>query len=438
MDRLEVHLARVEEVRVLELGEALERRRERDADRVLDEARLQVRVLDDEQLVGALQQLVDRRAHRRLDDVDEPLGVQLVTGADVERAAAALVVRRQRHELEDPVDVVLFEARLEKPLRRLVADEALRARAGVDPGRLDADEAPDVALRRGCRDADQRDHLLRRELRHGRLPLQRILRADPHLRPKRALPLDDLLGNVLRERLDDERLADHDALDRLLEQLREAGHVDALLRRDEVDGAVDLRRDDLLEPSPAEVDRLLDALHAGARQPEPDVRLRGLEVACDKLPVAVHDRFAGYVVRPSHLSRGARPPHAARDDLRVRADDAARGRARAAGLALRRDDHRRVRADDGAARGARPRRAHRRRALRARARGRRHARARACRRPRGGRNGNDGDDGSADGAAVARGARRLRAQARERPLGRAPRRREDAHASTRSTRPRRR
>ena len=127
-------------------------------------------------------------------------------------------------------------------------------------------------------DPDQRDHLLRRELGHGRQPLERILRADPHLGAQRALPLDDVLRDVLGERLDHERLADHDALDRLLEQLREARHVDALLRRGEVDGAVDLRRDDLLEAAPAEVDRLRDARDAGAREAELHLGLGGLEV----------------------------------------------------------------------------------------------------------------------------------------------------------------
>ena len=118
---------------------------ERDAHRVLDEARLQVRVLDDEQLVGPLEELVDRRAHRALDDLDEPLGVEALRGADEERAAAALVVRRERDELEDPLDVAAVEARLEQPVGRRAADEALRAGAGVDPGRLDADDAPDAA-----------------------------------------------------------------------------------------------------------------------------------------------------------------------------------------------------------------------------------------------------------------------------------------------------
>ena len=109
---------------------------------ILDEARLKVGVLDDEQLVGALEQLVDGGAHRLLDDLDQVLGVDRPVRADVQRAAAALVVRRERYELEDAVDVRLVETGLEEALAGLAADEALCAGAGVDPGRLDADDAP--------------------------------------------------------------------------------------------------------------------------------------------------------------------------------------------------------------------------------------------------------------------------------------------------------
>src|SRR5581483_8106783 len=75
VDRLEVDLLRVHEVPLVELRIAVEDAFEREPDGVLDEARLQVRVLDDEQLVRALHQLVDRRAHRALDDLDEVLCV---------------------------------------------------------------------------------------------------------------------------------------------------------------------------------------------------------------------------------------------------------------------------------------------------------------------------------------------------------------------------
>ena len=60
MDRLEVHLAGEQEVDVVEFAVALERRLQGDAHRVFDKARLQVRVLDDEELVRPLEQLVDR------------------------------------------------------------------------------------------------------------------------------------------------------------------------------------------------------------------------------------------------------------------------------------------------------------------------------------------------------------------------------------------
>ena len=160
-----------------------------------------MRVLDDEQLVGPLQQLVDRRAHRALDELDEPLRVDALARADEERALAALVVGRDRDELEDPLDVAGLEARLEQPLRRAAADEPLRAGAGVDPDRLDADDAAHAVARRGG-DPDQRHHLLRRELRHRRRALVRVARADPHLGEQRVLPLDDPRRDVLREILD--------------------------------------------------------------------------------------------------------------------------------------------------------------------------------------------------------------------------------------------
>ena len=83
---------------------------------VLDEARLEMGVLDDEELVGALQKVVDRRAHRALGDVDQDLRVEVLLGPDEERLASALVVRRDRDELEDPLDIRLVEARLEQTL----------------------------------------------------------------------------------------------------------------------------------------------------------------------------------------------------------------------------------------------------------------------------------------------------------------------------------
>jgi hypothetical protein len=175
-------------------------------------------------------------------------------------------VGRERHELEDPLDVELVEPGLPKALRRALAHEALGARAGVDPVRLHPDE-PAGALFRGRREADQRDHLLGRKARHRRLPLERVARDDAHLGAERALALHDVGGDVLGEALDQQRLADHDQLDRSLEELREAGHVHALLAGVEVDGAVDVGGDQLLAPGVADPDGLLDAADPRAREP---------------------------------------------------------------------------------------------------------------------------------------------------------------------------
>mgnify|MGYP003693922279 CR=1 FL=1 len=123
-------------------GIRVEHALEGDPDRILDEARLEMRVLDHEQLVGPLQELVDRRAHRALDDFDQLLRVHARLRADVERPAPALVVRRDRDELEDPLDVPVVEARLEQSLARPAAHEPLRARARIDARGLDADEPP--------------------------------------------------------------------------------------------------------------------------------------------------------------------------------------------------------------------------------------------------------------------------------------------------------
>ena len=139
-------------------------------------------MLDDEELVGALEELVDRRAHRLLDDLDEVLRVEPELGAEVEGPAAALVVRGERDELEDPLDVGAGEAGLAEALGRLVADEPLRARARVDAGRLDADEPP-RRRPRGGRDPEERDELLRPEPGDRRRALDRVARRDPAPRP---------------------------------------------------------------------------------------------------------------------------------------------------------------------------------------------------------------------------------------------------------------
>ena len=108
------------------------------------------------------------------------------------------------------------------------------------------------------------------------------LRRDPNLCAQRLLTLDDVGRDVLREHLDEERLADHDLLDRLLEELREAGHVHALLRRVEVDRALDVGRDLLLVVAVPDPDRLAHAGDPGAREPERNLGHGSLEVVFEQ------------------------------------------------------------------------------------------------------------------------------------------------------------
>ena len=141
--------------------------------------------------------------------------------------------------------------------------------------------------------------------------------------------------DVLGERLDEERLADHDLVDRLAEDLGKARHVNALLGRVEVDGAGDLRGERLLAPFVADPDRLLDSGHAGAGQADAHLGRRGLEVSDSWwFPVCVNpvEPYAmnDEPLRPSRFARLPRPAHPARDGLRVRADARARGGARRA------------------------------------------------------------------------------------------------------------
>src|SRR5205085_5781122 len=94
-----------------------------------------------------------------------------------------------------------------------------------------------------------------------------------------------------------------------------------------IDGAVDLRRDELLLRSPTKTDRLRDALHARTRQPELHLRPRRLEVVSEHVRFASH-AVAGYVrpvfpaacahaqPRRGHVSpcEASRPPMAPSDD----------------------------------------------------------------------------------------------------------------------------
>ncbi len=92
------------------------------------------------------------------------------------------------------------------------------------------------------------------------------------------LALDHATRDLFREHLDEQRLAVDEEVDRSLEELREARHVHALLVGCEVDRAVDRRRHHRLGVSTADAYRFLHAGDPGAREGQPDLGLRGLEV----------------------------------------------------------------------------------------------------------------------------------------------------------------
>ena len=184
-----------------------------------------------------------------------------------------------------------------EPFPRPPGDEPLRARTGIDPARLDADDAPRPVLgRRG--DPDQRDHFLRRETRDRRRSSHRPARGDVHLCPDGALPLHDVARDHLCDLLDDPRFAEDGVADRLVEHLREPRHVHALLAAGQVDGALDLGSHHRLGITSPDANRLLHAGHTRAREGEFDGR-RGC--------LHVRTRWA---VRPcGHVARGGGRRH---------------------------------------------------------------------------------------------------------------------------------
>ena len=74
----------------------------------------------------------------------------------------------------------------------------------------------------------------------GRRALRRLDGLDAHLRAQRALAAERLARDRAGELLDVQRLADHEALDRLADLLGEARHVHALVQRVEIDRALEL------------------------------------------------------------------------------------------------------------------------------------------------------------------------------------------------------
>ena len=86
---------------------------------------------------------------------------------------------------------------------------------------------------------------------------------------------------MLRELLDEELLTHDHLVDRLLEELWEARHVDALLLRVEVDEAIDRCCDERLGVAVSHSHRLLNAGDAGTGETDPHLGRGGLEILAE-------------------------------------------------------------------------------------------------------------------------------------------------------------
>ena len=97
---------------------------------------------------------------------------------------------------------------------------------------------------------------------HGRRALDRVSRCDPDLGAQRLLAFSTMCARCALRAPRPGRTRRHDLLDRLLEELREARHVHALLRGVEVHRALDIGGDLLLVVAVPDPDRLAHSRNA--------------------------------------------------------------------------------------------------------------------------------------------------------------------------------
>ena len=194
-------------------------------------------------LVGALHQLVDLAGHRGLDDAEELAGVdvdvRVLGDADVEGADAALVVGGDGDGVDDAVDVLGVEALLGETDAGAVLDQSLGAGAGGHALGLDAGEGAGAALG-GDGGAEEGVELLGGEAGDGGGNGLGVARRDSDLGAEAGLALAYALGDVRGKALGAKRLAEDDRVDGLVDDLLEAGHVDAGLLGVEVDEALEV------------------------------------------------------------------------------------------------------------------------------------------------------------------------------------------------------
>ena len=234
-------------------------------------------MLDDEELVGPLQEVVDRRAHRSLGDVDEHLGIEVLLRSDEERLAAALVVGRDRDELEDAVDVGRVEAGLERR-----SEARLRTRPCAQGHALIPVASTPTARRVPVSDAAAIPHSV--TISCVARPVTGVRRWIGHCARIHTSALSapcrstTLLAMCSASTSTSRASPVDDELDRLLEELGEPRHVDALLVGGQIDGAVDHGGHDRLGVATSDAHSFLDAGDARPRERERDLRCRSLKV----------------------------------------------------------------------------------------------------------------------------------------------------------------
>ncbi len=205
------------------------------------------------------------------------------------------------------------EALRGQPFAREAGDHLLRAGAGGHALGLDPGQGAGAALG-GDRGAEEDVDLLRAPAALGSGDRLRVVGGDGDLGPQPALALAHLLGDVGGQHLGLEGLAQHHLVDRLADDLLEAGHVDAGLLRVEVDEALELGVEEVLRPVGLDPDHLLDPGHPDPREADLGRGRGGLDVRSGG---GGGGRLAGHRLMKSKRPRSSASPRATEKFFRL-------------------------------------------------------------------------------------------------------------------------
>ena len=249
VDRLEVLLAGEDEVAAVEVGVGGGEPADHLADAVLDEAGVGVGLLDDRsarpRASSARRSPTTSTTRRCASSSRASISVLALLGAaEVEGADAALVVGGDGDELEDLVDLVLAVAVLGRRSRAPAAISSWAHGQAVMPCAWTPVSVRVPAVG-GDRGAEQRVDLLRRLAADRSGDGLGVAGGERDLGAHPALAVADALGDPGGEVLGLQRLAEDGLVDRLVDDLLEAGHVGAGLPRVEVDVALELGEEEL-------------------------------------------------------------------------------------------------------------------------------------------------------------------------------------------------